>query len=141
MTVQNLAGGDRMISVLLLDPFVDEGEMYSEYLRSQGFDVRLHRVASAGLREVADANPDIVVTRLRQERHEIDGVEITRLLKRDEATRHIPVVMITTSMLASDARAAAEAACDAYLVLPVPPDALAAELRRLSGAHGDPPEE
>ena len=120
-----------MVSVLLLDPFVDEGEMYSEYLRSQGFDVRLHHVAAAGLREVVEARPDIVVTRLRQEHSELDGVAITRLLKGDEATRHIPVVIITTSMLASDERAAAEAACDAYLVLPVSPDVLASELRRL----------
>ena len=131
MTVQNLAGRQNVISVLLLDPFVDEGEMYSEYLRSQGFDVRLHRLASAGLRDVVEASPDIIVTRLRQEHSELDGVEITRQLKRDEATRHIPVVIITTSMLASDERAAAEAACDAYLVLPVSPDMLARELRRL----------
>ena len=131
MTVKNLAGRQGVVSVLLLDPFVDEGEMYSEYLRSQGFEVRLHRVASAGLREVSDASPDIVVARLRQEHRELDGVAITRQLKRDEATRHIPVVIITTSMLASDERAAAEAACDAYLVLPVSPDTLARELRRL----------
>jgi CheY-like chemotaxis protein len=120
--------------VLLLDPFVDEGEMYSEYLRSEGFEVQLYRAASAGLQAAADSRPDIVVTRLRQERREMDGVEITRLLKRNESTRHMPIVIITTSILASDAAAADEAACDAYLVLPVSPDALARELRRLLSA-------
>jgi CheY-like chemotaxis protein len=120
-----------MVAILFLDPFVEEGEMYAEYLRAQGFDVHLHHAASAGLRAVAEASPDIVVTRLRQDHAEPDGVAITRLLKRDEATRHIPVVIITTSILPGDERAAAEAACDAYLVLPVSPDVLAAEVRRL----------
>ena len=51
-------------SVLLLDPFRDEADMYEEYLRTAGFRVRV--VMDASALDVAGRNPpDVAVVRVR----------------------------------------------------------------------------
>ena len=136
------AGGAAIPRVLLIDPYGDEGDMYAEYLRTVGFEVECCVEAVDGLRSAADRAPDIVVTRLRQFDPLLNGIRIARRLKRSGSTRHVPVVIITTSTLAAD-REAGTVASDAYLLLPVTPNELAAQLRRLlrqeTSGRGEPP--
>ena len=132
----NAPSGGSFPRVLMIDPFVDEGEMYGEYLRSSGFVVDIRRDPVDGLRAAVCSQPDIVVTRLRQTSRVLNGIGILRRLKQDVDTSEIPVVIITTSNLPADRAAAAAAACDAYLLLPVTPPELAQELRRLLGRAG-----
>jgi two-component system, cell cycle response regulator len=105
--------------------------MYSEGLRAEGFDVRIadgphHAHASA-----IQKPPDVVVTRILQPGRTIDGIDLLRRLKQHEATAHVPVLIIT-SLSQPQARAEAMAAgCDGYLLLPVVPETLAAEIRRV----------
>ena len=136
------AGGAAIPRVLLINPFGDEGDMYAEYLRTVGFEVECCAEAVDGLRSAADRAPDVVVTRLRQFDPVLNGIRIARRLKRSRSTRHVPVVIITTSTLATD-REAGMAASDAYLLLPVTPSELAGELRRLlrpdASGRGDRP--
>ena len=117
--------------VLLLDPFADERDMYSEYLRLVGFDVVVPPNAKAGLRSAAQHPPDVIVTRLRLADSSLNGIDVLKHVKGNRTTRHVRVVIITTSIQHSDARAAAAARCDAYLLLPLAPDDLAAAIHRL----------
>jgi CheY-like chemotaxis protein len=55
----------------------------------------------------------------------MDGWEVTRLLKANETTRHIPIIALTAHALVSDREKAFEAGCDDYDTKPV-------EFRRLS---------
>ena len=50
---------------------------------------------------------------------EMDGWEVTRLLKCNEHTRHIPIVALTPHALVSDREKAFEAGCDDYDTKPV----------------------
>ena len=115
----------------MIDPYPDEGSMYAEYLETLGFQVDVCRDAVEGLCTAAQQPPDVVVTRLRQSDPTLDGFDIVKRLKRSASTHHVPIVMITTSMFPQDRQAAADLRCDSYLLLPVPPPELAAELRRL----------
>lgn len=49
----------------------------------------------------------------------MDGLEVTRKLREDDATRHIPVVALTALAMAGDQEKALEAGCDGYLTKPV----------------------
>jgi CheY-like chemotaxis protein len=60
----------------------------------------------------------------------IDGWEVTRRLKRDERTRHIPVIALTAHALASARDAAFAAGCDAVVTKPCLPKDLEAEVHR-----------
>jgi CheY-like chemotaxis protein len=49
----------------------------------------------------------------------MDGLELTRLLKADPATRHIPIVALTAFAMKGDDRKAMEAGCDGYIAKPI----------------------
>jgi len=49
----------------------------------------------------------------------MDGLTLTRLLKADPATRHIPIVAVTAFAMKGDDRKAMEAGCDGYIAKPI----------------------
>jgi two-component system cell cycle response regulator DivK len=51
----------------------------------------------------------------------MSGLEATRLLKADERTRHIPIIVITSFALSGDREKAAAAGADSYLAKPYSP--------------------
>ncbi len=71
----------------------------------------------------------------------LDGWEVTRQLKTDEATRHIPVISLTAHAMAGDREKALEAGCDDYDTKPVEFPRLLAKIHALLGkkAVADPP--
>ena len=124
-------------SVLVLDPLADERDMYTIYLREIGFDVRPHADAREAWEAVTAEPPDVVVLQLRQPQRGLSAVDFVRNVKRTRGTADVPVVMITTSILPDDREAAIDAECDLYLLLPVLPDDLASEIRRLLHVRRD----
>lgn len=124
-------GTNRQTSVVLLDPFEDEREMYTTYLRATGFDVWPHEHATDAWRTLAAERPDALILRLRQSRPEPNGIDFVRHVRRIQSTRELAVVMITTSIRPEDKDAACHAGADAYLLLPVRPDEIVAAVRRV----------
>ena len=49
----------------------------------------------------------------------IGGLELTRRLKADDVTRHVPVIALTAFAMLGDEEKALAAGCDAYLTKPV----------------------
>jgi CheY-like chemotaxis protein len=135
MNRQSVARGRRAPSVFVLDVFDDEAAMYVEYLHAMGFDVQSCRDAAEALVAIERRPPDVVVTRLRQTTSALTGIDVVRRVKQNPRTSAVPVLMITSSMLATDRRAAEEVRCDAYMVLPVLPDELVAQIRQLLTAR------
>lgn len=54
----------------------------------------------------------------------IDGLEVTRRLKADRITQHVPIVALTAFAMVGDEEKALSAGCDAYLTKPVSPHKL-----------------
>lgn len=114
--------------VLVVDDFVDNREMYVEYLEHLGFRVLQ---ASDGATAIATARakrPSAIVMDLSLPG--TDGWEATRVLKADPATRDIVIVVVTGHAEASSKARATEAGCDAFLTKPCLPADIAAALRR-----------
>ncbi len=61
-------------------------------------------------------NPDLIITDIRMPG--MDGMEMTRQLKTDFATSHIPVIMLTAKGDLSDQIAGIETGAEAYIVKP-----------------------
>ena len=125
---------NRVPYIVVLDLIPEEGEMYAEYLRATGFTVRVCQYPAEAFEAIDREPPDAVVTRLRQATPGVTGIDVVRRLKESAATSHVPVVMITSSSLTKDKRPASDVHCDAYMLLPVVPEQLAAEIRRLLAA-------
>ena len=123
----------RQTSVLLIDGFGDEADMYAEYLNACGYQATVCRCSSEAPSLVRRQQPDVVIARLRQTGG-ISGIEVVRRLRAEEPQARRVIVMITASLLPEDTHAALAAGCDACLLLPVLPDVLAGELQRLLGS-------
>jgi CheY-like chemotaxis protein len=115
--------------VLLVTLFEDERAIYSRYLRAAGYEVVLADGPEHALRLAAMA--DIVVTRILQPGRSMNGLELLSRLKRDPTSSHLPVIIITSLMQPEYRAEAIDGGCDAYLLLPVIPDVLLAEIRRV----------
>lgn len=64
------------------------------------------------VRNGGDGLPELIVSDLRMPL--VGGVELVRLLKESRRTKHIPVVLLTSSELPADRSAAKAAGCDGY---------------------------
>jgi CheY-like chemotaxis protein len=70
----------------------------------------------------------------------MDGLTLTRELKADPATRHIPIVALTAFAMKGDEERVREAGCDGYISKPIDigtlPDQVAKLLGRSNGRRG-----
>ncbi len=73
------------------DPIV--AQIYTLTLTRKGFDVQVASDGEAGLRSATAAVPDVVFLDIRLPK--MDGIELLRRLKANDATRDIPVVMLS----------------------------------------------
>src|SRR3954465_10809356 len=67
----------------------------------------------------------------------IDGLEMTRRIKQDPATRDIMVVALTAFAMKGDEQKAIEAGCDAYITKPVDTRTLGQRIRTLLDGRSD----
>ena len=88
--------------LLIVDDDDDTRALYAEYLRSAGFRTDEAANGWIGLQKAVALKPDLIV--LDYKMPVMDGLEMTRWLKRDVCTRDIPLVMLTGSSEDLDGR-------------------------------------
>src|ERR1051325_11356557 len=86
-------------------------------LESAGHSVLSAMDAEAGLAMARDEQPDVILMDIQLAG--MDGLEATRLLKRDEATHAIPVIALTALAMKGDEERIRAAGCDAYIAKPM----------------------
>jgi|SRR5688500_18316045 CheY-like chemotaxis protein len=104
--------------------------MYAEWLRQSGFHVEQAHNGLQALERAIDLLPDAILTDLNIPG--IDGYELTRRLKADDRTRHIPILAVTGyAPFTNDPSRADRAGCDAILAKPCLPEDLEVMLNGL----------
>jgi two-component system cell cycle response regulator DivK len=86
-------------------------------LQSAGHTVLSATDAEAGLTLARDEQPDLILMDIQLAG--MDGLEATALLKRDDATRAIPVIALTALAMKGDEERIRAAGCDAYIAKPM----------------------
>jgi CheY-like chemotaxis protein len=122
-------------AVLLVDSDEDGREMYAEYLRIQGFRVQTATTTDDAFSRASEV--DVVVTGIRVG-GSYEGVELVRRLRTDDATRRVPIVVLTACVSKSDQERAEAAGCNVFLRKPCLPERLADEVRSLIAARQIP---
>jgi two-component system sensor histidine kinase EvgS len=115
-------------SILIVDDAFANRELLKGYFRSLPFTVREAANGQEALEQVASQRPDLIIMDLRMP--VMDGYVATQILKADEHTRRIPVIVLTASSMASRRELADQLKVDAYLRKPVPFATLIRELAR-----------
>lgn len=113
--------------VLLVEDEPDIAEIVQYNLLKEGFQVEIHGRGDSALEAIRKRPPDILLLDLMLPG--LDGLELTRTLKRDPATAGIPLVMLTAKGEEVDRIVGLELGADDYLTKPFSPRELILRLR------------
>jgi two-component system, OmpR family, phosphate regulon response regulator PhoB len=105
--------------ILVIEDEPDIAEVLQYNLEKEGFDVETARRGDTGFDAVRRDNPDLVLLDLMLPG--IDGLELTRMLKRDPLTSRLPIVMITARGEEVDRIVGLELGADDYISKPFSP--------------------
>ncbi|MGB5984774.1 MAG: response regulator [Desulfobacterales bacterium] len=115
--------------VLIVDDESRNIKLLSALLVGENYQISSCRNGREALHAIVKSAPDLILLDIMMPG--IDGIEVCRRLKQDEATRAIPVVMVT-ALRDRDARTSAvEAGADDFLNKPVSPDELRIRVKSL----------
>ena len=101
-------------------------EMLGYSLQRAGFDVVAAEDVAAARRLIADRLPDLIV--LDWMLPDVSGIEYARALKRDDATREVPIIMLTARVEEDDKVRGLDAGADDYMTKPFSPRELVARI-------------
>ena len=105
--------------ILLVEDEPDIAEVLQYNLEKEGFEVEVARRGDSGLDAIRRQLPDLVLLDLMLPG--LDGLELTRMLKRDAATARLPIVMLTARGEEVDRIVGLELGADDYISKPFSP--------------------
>jgi two-component system alkaline phosphatase synthesis response regulator PhoP len=114
-------------SVLVVDDEQDILELVEYNLRKEGYRVLTTTTGEDALRVTRSQLPDAILLDLMLPG--VDGLEVCRMLKSDELTRHIPIVMLTAKGSEADVVTGLELGAADYVTKPFSPRVLMARVK------------
>lgn len=127
----------RAWTVLVVEDTQDVIRLVHLSLRQQ-FRVMAAENGAKGLELALRETPDLIITDLMMP--EMDGLEMTRRLREDPRTRHVPIIMLTARGDLEDRVAGLETGVNQYLTKPFSPLELLTTVRsllRIEETHAD----
>jgi CheY-like chemotaxis protein len=106
-----------MPKILLVEDNEMNREMLSRRLERKGHSVISAHDGEQGLFLAGSEAPDVILMDISLPL--MNGWEVTRLLKSNEHTRHIPIIALTAHALVTDRNTALDAGCDDYDTKPI----------------------
>ena len=115
-------------TILIVDDNPVNMKLTRVLLTGEGYDVRTASDASEALTILQDVHPGLILMDIQLPG--IDGLELTRRLKADPATRDIPIVGLTAYAMKGDEERILAAGCDGYIPKPIDTRTLSDNVRR-----------
>ncbi len=115
---------------------VEDNDDIRQYIAdSLGDDFRILTAQNGqeGLQMATESMPDIVVSDIMMPK--MNGIELTRRLKGDILTSHIPIVLLTAKTTDDDKEEGYDSGADSYLTKPFTTKLLASRIRNLLNAR------
>ncbi len=106
-----------MSKVLVIEDNAANMSLATFLLQSAGHTVLGATNAEAGLTLARDEHPDLILMDIQLPG--MDGLQATALLKKDEATKAIPIIALTALAMKGDEERIRAAGCDGYIAKPM----------------------
>lgn len=106
-----------MVDILIIDDDDMMVEIMADTLGDEGYTVRSAPDGPAGLAAAQERCPRLII--LDMNLPGLNGREVARRMRENEATRRVPILAITGDTTAADRDAALQAGCDAFLGKPL----------------------
>lgn len=100
--------------VLVVDDDIPLQEMYQERLELAGFDVKTASDGQEGIEQAREYRPDLILLDVMMPR--ANGFDVLAILRKEESTSHIPVLMLTALVQESAREKAREAGAQGYII-------------------------
>jgi two-component system cell cycle response regulator DivK len=103
--------------ILIVEDNTIDARLLKDILEASGYETLQ---TGDGLEAISLASaypPDLILMDLQLP--EISGLEVTRRLKDDDRSRHIPIVAVTAFAMGWHEREALDSGCDAYIAKPI----------------------
>lgn len=104
-------------TILLVEDNAVNRDLIQFLLSSQGYQVLEAGTAQEAFEILKTEQPDLILMDIQLPG--MDGLEATKRLKRDPATREIPVVAVTSYAMKGDREQALAAGCVGYITKPI----------------------
>jgi DNA-binding response OmpR family regulator len=117
--------------VLAADDDEDILELVAFRLERSGYTVVRARDGEEAVELARQAKPDLAVLDVMMPK--LDGFEVTRRLRADEATRRMPIILLTARAQDADLQRGFEAGADDYVRKPFSPQELQMRVQSILG--------
>jgi DNA-binding response OmpR family regulator len=125
-------GADRPQPIVLAaDDDEDILELVAFRLERSGYTVLRAKDGEEALRVALEAKPDLAVLDVMMPK--LDGFELTRRLRAEDATSRMPIILLTARSQDADVQAGFDAGADDYLRKPFSPQELRARVQAILG--------
>jgi len=124
-------------AILVVDDAPVNLKLTGILLRKEGYDVHSAVDAEQALDLLETFHPDLMLVDIQLPG--MDGLELTRRIKRGERTRDIVVVALTACAMKGDDEKAYRAGCDGYITKPIETVTLAGRIREYLDRRTMPP--
>jgi len=104
-------------SILLVDDCLPNLKLTRFLLKQGGFKVGTAESAEQALAALEECVPDMILMDIQLPG--MDGLALTRHLRRDASLRAVPIVAFTASAIKGDEELARAAGCDGYITKPI----------------------
>ncbi len=118
-------------SILIVDDTPDNLRLLTKILKDDTYHVRATKTGREALASVSAELPDLVLLDIKMP--DMDGYEVCRRLKADDASKNIPVIFISALDSIDDKKKGFEVGCSDFITKPFQPEEVLARVR----AHVD----
>lgn len=117
--------------ILIVDDEPDVLKLAAFRLKRWGYEILTASDGQIGLEVIQNEKPDLVLLDLRLPN--MDGVDVCKKVKNDEALKHIPIILFTATADIAVAETAKEVGADGYIVKPFEPEQLLEKIKSIAG--------
>jgi DNA-binding response OmpR family regulator len=115
--------------ILVVEDDRDIADLVVHYLKKAGYDGEVLSSGRDAVQSVFERPPDLVILDLMLP--QVDGLEICRMIRSNERTAAVPIIMLTARAEESDRIVGLELGADDYIAKPFSPSELVARTRAL----------
>ena len=123
-----------MPTVLLVEDNELNRDMLSRRLERNGFSVSIAIDGEDGWNKATQDLPDLILMDVSLPK--MDGLQLSRMLKANGSTKHIPILVLTASAMDSDRDSALESGAEDFDTKPIDLPRLLDKMRRLLNRNG-----
>lgn len=117
--------------ILIIDDDEEMTRLLKIELEQEEYEVFLAHDGSEGFRQIREKKPDVIILDIMM--HGMDGYEMMKILKVDDVTRDIPVVVLSAKTREKDIELGKELGAELYIVKPFDPIELIEGIHKVSG--------